>query len=201
MWTSFHHLSENISVESHTYCCHFCNCIAAIHHMLTPTLACFFPVLKILRNLILRLALLNFSYIPKITPFCIKRWRIRSHCTIRASKSINYLLMNSCLLGELRGSSYLIVILRKHIRHRSISIKLLRSFVEEFLEHIKEIIALLCVDSRILNDQTSISTQGLSYSLTIFRIISRFSKKVFDIDNGDRVCCTETRSESMQCQH
>ena len=71
MRPSFHHFSKNVPIESQTDSRHLSHCIAAVDHVLSPSLDCFFEIREILRQLILSDVFHDVSDVVEIPPFSI----------------------------------------------------------------------------------------------------------------------------------
>lgn len=136
MFASIKHLTECISIESHTDCSHLSDSIASVDHMPTPSIHDFSELWEIIRGLI-RISLFNFiisADVPKVSPLGIKGWGSRCCWFVLFGISIKAFTMIFGFLFVLWGSSDLIIIIRIDVLCRFVSIVVFRPCREVLLE-------------------------------------------------------------------
>jgi hypothetical protein len=77
MRASFHHLSEEVAIESHADCSHFCDSVATIYHITAPSLGSSLEGWEISWGFVLGDIFHYISDIPKISPFGVEGGRGR----------------------------------------------------------------------------------------------------------------------------
>ncbi len=185
MGSSFHLLDESLTIQAKTDSGHFGNCKTSIHHVTSPSFHSLLEMRKILGCLILGNVLHNLSNVPKVSPFGIKRRRVRGLCTVLFGEVVDNIVMLPCFFGILRGCSNLIIIFGEDIGYRFTGIELCWSFVEEVFHLINKLIVLFDIDSWVFDDEASIFMKCFSHRLAVFCIISRLSEEVCHVNDWD----------------
>ena len=158
VFTSIHHLSKDIFLESHSNSSHLCNCITSFNHMATPSIHYCFELRKILWCLIW----ISFwdwiisADIPKVSPLGIK-WRgALSEWFIFIGVIFKGFSMIFSFLGELWSCTNLKIKFRINISNWSIVVMIFRPAIKESFHHIEKLGILRLFPPGIINHQTSI---------------------------------------------
>jgi len=185
MRPSFHHWRKDLPLQSHSNSSHLCNGKAAINHMITPCLNSSFELRKVFGKFILSDITHHISNVVEVSPLGIMWRRGRSVSLVSIHIGWCDFRKISCSFCEFWCGSNLEIVLRENIGHRSSSIEFHRSFLEEFLHQIKEIVILININSWILDDEAAIFFESLSNSFAILCVVSWFCEEVLDIYDGD----------------
>lgn len=155
MWTINHHFGENISWKSQSQCCHFCNNVASINHMVTPSVHNWWPFREINWNLV-GSSINWISNVPEISPLGIEwRWNWSKSFILRFV-SFDKVFMSSGFFCVLWSSTNLEVIVGINVSNLSALIEISSSFSKIFLHHVEKFSIFLLVDSGIFDDQATI---------------------------------------------
>lgn len=160
-----HQTAESISWEVHTLCSHFCHCDTTLDHHGTPKVHVLLPLREILGLDILidKVRVPVISHLPEVAPLSIIRRRLRCHSAIVGRVVGCHFSMKSSLLNEFWGSPDLIVLLRENFWDLLTLIEFSSTILEVAFYHVQELIIVLLVHTRILDDQTSKSLQCISH--------------------------------------